>query len=110
QRWSQKSHLVLHGSTRMGVALRTSFRQAPHVRCALGFGLLLALVASASADVKGPKQKPVPPRPPAYPQAGSFRTVVASPPVKPSSNPAFLGIKMLDRGGGCFVEGVTPGS
>jgi hypothetical protein len=94
----------------IGLAPRDRFRQIPCVRrVALATGLLIALAVNASAD-RRPTPMPAPTTRP-YPQVPS--RLLAPAPIAtapPSSNPAFLGIKMIDRGGGCLVEGVTPGS
>jgi hypothetical protein len=87
------------------LALLVSFRQAPHVRRFAIFGLVCALASSAAADQK---RKPAPTVYPA--QAKVFLQAPPQAMTKPSSNPAFLGIKMIDHGAGCLVEGVTPGS
>lgn len=82
------------------LALARSFRQILRVRL-VGFVVasLCAFVAHAGADSAKRLQPPTP------------RIVSAAVATKPpSSNPAFLGIKMRDHGAGCLVEGVTPGS
>jgi PDZ domain len=91
-----------------GLALASSFRQIPRVgRLALVTGLLAAFAVNASADRRKPTTPTTVPYPQTTPRAAVLAPIATTP---PSSNPAFLGIKMIDRGGGCLVEGVTPGS
>jgi hypothetical protein len=68
--------------------------------------LVCALAAPAAADRRPTKKKP----PPTYSTVPVRTAIAPVQPVKATSNPAFLGIKMIDQGMGCLVEGVTPGS
>ncbi len=82
----------------MKLALRAAFGQIPHVRSpALVAAALCTFAAHASADRR---------RAPITPAI----VTAAAPQVRPTSNPAFLGIKMKDHGIGCLIEGVTTGS
>jgi membrane-associated protease RseP (regulator of RpoE activity) len=82
------------------LALGGRFRQIHGVRWLGLVAATCALVGSARADRRhnGLATPPVP----------ASAVVAPTPPA--SSNPAFLGIKMVDGNPGCIVEGVTSGS
>jgi hypothetical protein len=67
----------------------------------------VGLVVAVSCSLVGAADGDTPRRPPVQPQVQVANIAPARP---PSSNPAFLGIKMRDHGAGCLVEGVTTGS
>lgn len=60
----------------------------------------LAVLGALSSTAYAQRKLVVPPAP----------VLATAAPSRPTSNPAFLGIKMRDHGAGCLVEGVTPGS
>ncbi|HEY5926636.1 MAG TPA: PDZ domain-containing protein [Kofleriaceae bacterium] len=77
------------------------------MRWASLIAVVVGFAGTASADRKPPVKKPLRP----YPQVPTRTASVTLPaPPPPSSNPAFLGIKMENHGLGCQVIGVTPGS
>lgn len=86
----------------MKLALGSCFRQIHGVRWLGLIAAVIAFAGSAHADRRQNAPTPV--------QAATHTALTPAPSAPTSSNPAFLGIKMVDGNPGCIVEGVTAGS